>query len=452
MKKWKNRIKVVCFVICFVCLFQAIQKRFLMEDKRIYQTMAGFYDEPENSLDVVYVGSSNVYAYYQAPLAWNDFGYTSFSLSIPGLPMHATKYMIEEARKTQPDALYVINMNNFRRDDFNANYLHFSTNWMKFSMNKVKMITEMSKVCGVEHWTGLLEIYFPLIRFHSAWNELETASFDFTKNNLRGASVYNPYLKTVTDVSKNHHTTETRVEPDEVQMEVLTDLLDYLEENSVKALFVSVPQAIKSEEVLGQWNSIGDIIEERGFDYLNLFGEAEEIGMQFETDFYNNLHANVHGALKYTYYFGQYLTETYGLTDKRNDSRYADWNTSYELYIDIISEYALDFELRHGERDYDLAVPELKKAREADGNITLTWEAAENAEKYLIYRKEKHTVTEEIKPWTCIGEVSKDTLSYEDSGLTSAVKYTYTVVPVREEAGGMVYGSFDMAGISNTIE
>lgn len=232
----------------------------------------------------------------------------------------------------------------------------------------------------------------------------------------------------------------------------MEDLLDYLEQEQVNAVFVMVPQAIQSEEVLGQWNALGDMITERGFEFVDIYSEADAIGIQFDTDLYNTLHSNVHGSIKYTYYFAQYLGENYGFTDKRNDPEYAGWDEAYEKYCDIISAYALDFEILHAERDYDLAAPELLACEEKNGNVTVTWNTSEGADSYLLYRKEKDTVMDETTAWTCVAELSKDICSYVDENMTGGRKYTYTVVPVRDEAGMRFYGKFDFKGLSVKIE
>lgn len=452
MKKRKNLVKVIGFAACLVCIFFVVQKRFKMSDYRVYQIMEGFYEEPEDSLDAVYIGSSNVYAYWQAPLAWHDFGYTVYSMSIPGLPMQATKYMIEECRKTQPDALYIINMNNFRRESFTVGYFHFATDWMRFSKNKIDMITDLAPICGVEGFFDQLEFYFPIIRYHSAWSEFETEDFDFSLNGLKAASTYSTFLNKSTDTSSRYRVSSERTEPEDAQRETMEDLLDYLEQEQVNAVFVMVPQAIQSEEVLGQWNALGDMITERGFEFVDIYSEADAIGIQFDTDLYNTLHSNVHGSIKYTYYFAQYLGENYGFTDKRNDPEYAGWDEAYEKYCDIISAYALDFEILHAERDYDLAAPELLACEEKNGNVTVTWNTSEGADSYLLYRKEKDTVMDETTAWTCVAELSKDICSYVDENMTGGRKYTYTVVPVRDEAGMRFYGKFDFKGLSVKIE
>ena len=42
------------------------------------QRLMGFYQEKENSLDVVYIGASDVYNAFSPALAYKEYGYTSY--------------------------------------------------------------------------------------------------------------------------------------------------------------------------------------------------------------------------------------------------------------------------------------------------------------------------------------------------------------------------------------
>ena len=79
-------------------------------DQRNYQWVQGFYSEEENSLDAVYIGSSGTYAFWQAALGWNSHGIAVWPYATNSQPPEAIRYIIEDARRTQPDALYIIHV------------------------------------------------------------------------------------------------------------------------------------------------------------------------------------------------------------------------------------------------------------------------------------------------------------------------------------------------------
>ena len=63
--------------------------------------VCGFYAEPENSLDVVYVGGSACYRYWEPLKAWKDYGFTSYNFATDAIQPQVIKYILEEIQKTQ---------------------------------------------------------------------------------------------------------------------------------------------------------------------------------------------------------------------------------------------------------------------------------------------------------------------------------------------------------------
>ena len=55
-----------------------------MTDAVNIATIEGFYKEPKNTIDVMMIGASEVYADYSATEAWKNYGYTSYSLGVSG--------------------------------------------------------------------------------------------------------------------------------------------------------------------------------------------------------------------------------------------------------------------------------------------------------------------------------------------------------------------------------
>lgn len=437
----KKGIKPILFCMGIVLMIGLLQKVFCVSDPRIYQFVQGFYAQPDGSLDAVYVGASNVYAYWQAPLAWKDFGCTVYPMTVPGMPARSVRYVIEEARKTQPDALYIVNLNEFKEPKVTEKNIHYLVDYLPMSRNKLAIINDLTKELGAAGFDKL-EYLFPIIRFHSGWSTLKASSFDFELNGLMGAVSYPDFLQTATKAAKSILVTEGRAALTADQEEVMEELLSYCAANEVKVLFVFVPQVIKNEETLGQINTMTDLAKARGFDVLNLQTETNRIGLDVKTDFYNLLHTNVHGSIKYTYYLGQYLMQHYNFEDKRGNADFTDWDQAADSYLDIISKYTTDFELEHLPRDYGLWVSSPNVSVQGEG-FSVNWEEAEGAQEYLIYRK---GTEKKDKHWKLLATVTQDVRSYEDGQIRKNEEYQYIVVPARYENRVVLYGSYDIHG------
>ncbi len=446
VKKAIKPIKVAAFLVLLAVIVSAIQYVLSINEYRFYDSVRGFYEEPDNSLDAVYLGASNVYAYWEAPLAFSEYGMTAYSYATSNMPPAALKYMIEEVRKSQPDTLFIINLNIFKNTEVGMQWLHYLLDYMPFSFTKLRMMNDLASRCE-EGEADKLEFLFPVIRFHSRWNKLTTDDFYHPREEMKGSSTYKSFLGRSMDVREIFTATSAREAAEPEQEEQLLDLLNYCDENKVKILFVVVPQAIDDETVLGQFNTFADIAENRGYPVLHMESDPDIVGLDLSQDFYNEKHTNVHGALKFSHCLGSYLMENYHFEDKRGDERFASWTTAADNYNELILPYTLDFERLHGARDTELEAPKLQELKITDQRAVLSWEASEGADGYLIYRKYVDPADGEYTAWEPVGKTEKDTLEYEEQNLLPGTTYVYTVVPVARKNGTDCYGHFSYAGV-----
>ena len=70
-----------------------------------------FYQEEKNSLDVVFLGASEVFTGFSPALAYEEHGFTSYMYAIDANPGALYKYQLKEVMKHQQPKLY-------RQDDF----------------------------------------------------------------------------------------------------------------------------------------------------------------------------------------------------------------------------------------------------------------------------------------------------------------------------------------------
>ena len=432
----KNILKALLFTALAVLMIHCIGTVLFDVEERPFHVVGGFYDEPENTLDAVFIGGSNTYEFFQPPFAWEDHGIAVYTLTVPGMPVRAVKYLMEEAHNKQPDALLIVNLNEIKHDDFMYAQLHHITDNMPFSKNKVEMIRELGPLVGLESFSKQLELYFPIIRFHNRWTELASNSFYRVRNGLKGASTWDVFVQQVAYLTSEYQTTDQRTALTSNQELVIDDLIEFCDENpNAKVLFVFVPQIQFDANIIGQYNEITDRLNAAGLDVLNTFSDLDKLGVDLRCDFYDEDHMNVHGSLKFTEYFSNYLIEHYGFTDKRGDPIYASWDDAAECYDAIVAKGALDYERAHAETDITLDFPQLTSCEAYGTDITVTWETVDSVDEYIIYRRPDGGA------WERAAKTS-DTV-YTDTGLEIGKAYSYTVIPVRNTDEGPIYGSFN---------
>lgn len=442
-----NAIRAGIFVLVGIGILGTVSTVMVSRaaDTRTYQWYGGFYEEEKNTLDAVYIGSSGTYAYWLAPLAWERYGITVFPFTCNSQPFEVAEYMIKEARKTQPDALYIVPIRTIRgtSNTISDVAMHYLTDDMPLSWNKIQLVWKMGDYMDLD-WADRLEYLFPIIRYHSRWNELDEIDFVNSLDGLKGGSHYSSFLRTSTDISSSFQTTERNGTLADMTHDTLESLLEYCDEEQLNVLFVWTPSAITDEYKLARINTIKETIQEHGYPVLDMLLSVDEIGIDLTKDYYNVGHTNIHGAIKITDYLSRYLVENYGFEDKRGSPAYSSWDEAYTKYTaEYASAYTLDVEWNGEPRDRTLAAPVLSKVAVNGTSLTVSWEAVPGADGYRVYRK-----TALGKSWTALDTVDGDTLSYTDSKRTAGSTYYYTVIAYREEGSVRYWGDYDFSGIT----
>ncbi len=436
MNTVKKILKALLFTALAVLMLRSVRTLFHGIEVRPYNSIAGFYQEPKNSLDAVFVGGSNTYEFFQPPLAWEDHGIAVYTLTAPGMPVRALKYMMREAYKKQPDALLIVNLNEIKVDWFTYGYVHHLADNMPFSKNKVDMVRELAPLAGFESFWDQMEFYLPTLRYHSRWMELLSSDFYRRPDGFKGASTADVFLNSGSDLTTYYQTTNQRTALTAYQEIVVNDMIEFCNEHSdAKVLFVFVPQIQSNANIIGQYNEITDRLTAAGLDVFNSFSDIEVMNVDLRGDFYDENHMNVHGSLKFTEYFANYLIEHYGFTDKRGDPVYASWDDAAERYAAVIGTGALDYERAHAVMDYTLGFPKLTGCEAYGTDITVTWEPVDGADGYVVYRRPEGGV------WERIAETGGSV--YTDSSLEIDREYAYTVIPIKNTDDGPVYGSYN---------
>lgn len=417
----------------------------------VYQWYGGFYAEEENSLDAVYLGASNTYTSWEAALAWNRYGISVWPLSNAEQPFEVVEYIIKEARKTQPDALYIIPVNSVN-SKFEFQELHYTLDNMPLSWNKFRLVNAVGEMNDWD-WADRWEYLFPLIRYHSRWQELREIDFQRELYNYKGGTTEGIFLHTSKDVSSSFRTTTRYGELYETTQKALDSLLDYCDAERLNVLFVVAPNANTDEYHWAQVNTILQTVRSRGYPALDMHLFMDDIGLDPTKDYYNAPHTNIHGAIKVTDYLSRYLVENYGFTDKRGDPAYSSWDDAYSQYT---LEYAgpnvlLDVEWEGAPRDLSLSASELTGVTVNGTELTVKWKSTPDAEGYRIYRKlQTKGDTDELQElcWQAVDTVGADVLSYTDSDREVGRTYFYTVIPYREKDGIYEWGDYDFSGVS----
>ena len=297
--------------------------------------MEEFYAQDDNTADVIYFGASGTQRSYIIPKAFNDYGIAAYSIASGTQPFVLTKYLMEEAQKTQSPKLFVVDL---RRtcDDKDSLWdvaVRRVVDNMKLSSNKVKAVKAVIEFAeGGENnidETGW-SYYVPFLKYHDRWNPSKQPKYSENIDYYKGYTMDWGVCFKATEVQSLPYSDDTARISKESE-KALNDLLDYCDDLDVEVLFVASPYE-SSEYGMERINYSQKICEERGYTVLNFLSPEKkaEIGLDDRYCYYNREHLNFYGSNKYTDYLSKYFKAHYDIPDRRGDERYESWAKEYD--------------------------------------------------------------------------------------------------------------------------
>ena len=318
----KKIIKLILFVIVFLCIYNVVFKVLWTMPNSI----TSFYEEPKDSLEVIYVGSSNAYAHYNTVLAYKEYGFTTGMLSSDAQPPSGIVYLIKEGEKYQNPEVYVIDMAGFIQDVklYSEGDVRKVTDTMKFSMNRFDAINNMLDYTDIDK-SSYIEYYFSFLTYHSSWKVINKSRYyneDLYKGFLMKADtiIANPSEKQKWDY--------TYKDASEENTKIFKDLISFIKDNKLNVVFVISPRAFSNEQ-MEELNTFTKIADEEGVKLIN-YNFDDDLSIDFGTDYYNPFHLNTCGSAKMTRHLSDYLVNNYELKDYRNEEEFKSWDDEFD--------------------------------------------------------------------------------------------------------------------------
>lgn len=362
-RKNRTRITAVITMIVAVMISVIFLQYFLciptgFDENRVVM----LHKEPENSVDVLLIGSSATYAGFASAYAYEKYGFTSYPYALGGATCTMWKPALMDALRTQQPKLVVV-------DVFGGGYDHELISSRKnqvytimthypLSAEKVALAKELS---GNIERTSAASLLFPILQYHLNM----VPNLRNIRTRIR-AEAYGPSpMKGFETRPRTHklapiHESAFSSQAEELDSDaerIIRDFIDYCKTNDIQVLFVKYPLVLKRNEpeeihVSFRANRILEIAEENGFPVLNMQKGFREIGLNEKEDFYNHGHPNVKGQQKITDYLGRYLQEEMEIgPSELNTEERDNWDKSVRYYHALVG---LAEEMEEHEEDVDI--------------------------------------------------------------------------------------------------
>ncbi len=290
------------------------------------------YAQPENSIDVVFLGSSHIHYGVNTAYLWKEHGVAAYDYSSAEQPLWMTYYWIREFLKTQHPKLIVIDLFSPASftEDFQYDFPGENIYGLNLSRNKIEAISDMIERSRYEEY---LPEFFAV---HSRYGDLKEEDFLAITDpgrliNFKGFTPYTEY----THRDLNEPSQDQAIGYTPKQSKFLEKIYELSLEEEIPLFFMVIPYSEVTPQEEMFYNRSQQIFMEAGVPCPNYNHYYESIGLDPEVDLYDESHLSYTGSIKFTEYLYRDLSSYVELPDRRGQEGYESWDVN----ADIIDRY-----------------------------------------------------------------------------------------------------------------
>lgn len=364
-KNMLRTLKFTALVLPLIFIFIFCQE--YLFDYRNYDTLRieRFYEQEEDSLDVVLIGASELTQGYIPGYAYENYGFTNYMYAMDANQGSLYLSQLKEIRKHQSPDILLVDLYGFLRADdtmlLDETRLRLYVENIPFSENKIETI--MDHPCDQK-----LSYFLPLIMYHGnpsiaygrLYNTYHALSKDAQPSSLKGALTRTLVYTGNGDPGEDYDPSTYKLT--ERSKAYLVEFLDYCKGNGLNIIFTNFPRNLADESnhsLLFLLEQAEEIVVAHGYPIWNLHNEMDVIGIDRNQDFCNEHHLNIYGQIKLTDYLCSRIMTECTLTPRalseRSKQEWDDCAANTKEYIQMAMEViasGTDMVIHEGEKDW----------------------------------------------------------------------------------------------------
>lgn len=331
---WNTERKTIAFIACLLLLGLIAEQILAGAERTSWVEMEEIHRYP-NSYDVCILGPSTAMINNSNQELYEQYGIASISLAGKAQALYVTRYALEEMLQYQRPQVVFLDTNplfySTERD------IHWTQN-VKHSllydyMNGIKTLSIRKKAYEtMQTYVNFDQDYrMKLQNVHKNWKNIVNP--DFIKIVDHGRVHGNEEFMGSGGTFVNVYDTSDPNKIEQISEEnekLLLEMINLCKEAEVD--FILLTECVDFSKA--RHNTVENLADKYGVSYLDINEYVSKIGFSFEQDLYDRIHFNLSGAIKCSDLLGEYLSDHYVITDKRQDPDFG----RYEDYIDAFSK------------------------------------------------------------------------------------------------------------------
>ena len=314
-----NFIKGIIIIALAVLIVVGALKILTLKSEDGINQFDAFYKQEDNTVDVIFLGSSHVFCDIATGVLWDNYGMASFDLAGAEAPAWVSYYQLKEALRHQRPKLICFEASvaddiYYQKDEWAAD----NSFGMKWNSNRIEQLRVNSE--GDDFYKRLN----PYNIMHGRYKDLEENDFRDIRNtaNYKG---FDPRENIVPEEAPEiDDITECEPCPEKAE-EYIRKIIELAKQENIPIVLFISPYGVNEHEQK-VFNYIGTIAESEGVEFIDYNRHIKEMGLDYATDIGDAAHLNYTGNYKFSDYLGKTLKERYDIPDRRGDDRYSSWD------------------------------------------------------------------------------------------------------------------------------
>lgn len=335
MMHTRHILSAAAFLVVLLLLLAGLNRVFEYKGSR--EKLTPFF-ERAGQLDVLFFGDSHTCSALYPMELWADYGIASYNLSNYNLTIPISYWVMRNALRVCQPEVVVLDVNQVWEQAklcASSSDVHTALDGLPMSRTKLEAIFDLTDDPlftddkGQRYRDLRPEFIFPLIKYHTRWNDLSMQDLKPLYNQELGGE-----RNIAVALPAAYEITGAAADEQGFGFLYLRRFIEDCQSQGIRVLLTNLPYPCpnNNEEQL-YTNAVVYTAEEYGVEYLD-FVYMDQI-VDYSTDCYDFAsHLNPSGAWKVTDFIGQHLSETYGLPDHRGEAAYASWASDYAAYCE----------------------------------------------------------------------------------------------------------------------
>ena len=317
-------VKIISFALVFVVIIQVLSLTcFSKRGAATYRTQLNkayaFLQEPDNSIDVLCIGNSDLYSSIVPAQLWTDKGYTCSLISSPRQTPQKSYAMLQTLYEHQKPKVVAIETDMLYDEMVEDR---------ESVVNDENPIDVLYDRCSSEHLDNYVINFYSILTFHDRWKHARNKSND----DIPDSHGYKFSSETHKVVVGDYMQESGEAEPiKKINKQYLSDMIALCRDNGSEVFLIECPSVTSWNSL--RHNAVASLSEELGVPFVDFNLLVGEIGIDLRVSFRDKgNHLNYDAACEVTKYLGNYIASSYDVPDRRSDDDFKFYDNSIKRF------------------------------------------------------------------------------------------------------------------------